>query len=83
MKQVLYFSTTYCGPCKMFSPVVTEVCAAAGVPIQKIDAEENRELANQYSITGVPTLIILQDGQPVFRNTGILAKTKLIDLLTK
>lgn len=82
---VLYFSTTWCGPCKMFWPVVQEVCSANGISIQRIDAEQNRDLANQYQITGVPTIVVLKnDGtgdKPAFRNTGVMTKTKLIETL--
>ena len=81
MKTVLYFSTEWCGPCKMFWPTVDDVCRASKISVQKIDAEQNRDLANQYQITGVPTIIILKNGQPEFRNTGVMAKTKLIDKL--
>lgn len=81
MISVMYFSTEWCGPCKMFWPVVQEVCSANGIQIQKIDAERNRDLANQYQITGVPTLIVMKNGKPEFRNTGVMAKTKLIDKL--
>lgn len=81
MISVMYFSTEWCGPCKMFWPVVQEVCSANGIQIQKIDAEQNRDLANQYQITGVPTLIVMKNGKLEFRNTGVMAKTQLIDKL--
>ena len=81
MISVLYFSTPWCGPCKMFWPTVDDVCRANGISIQKVDAEQDRDLANQYQITGVPTLIVMKNGQPVFRNTGVMAKTQLIDKL--
>lgn len=81
MISVMYFSTQTCGPCKMFWPTVQEVCSANGISIQKINAEQNRDLANQYQITGVPTLIVMKNGKPEFRNTGVMAKTQLIDKL--
>jgi thioredoxin 1 len=65
----------------MFWPTVQEVCSANGISIQKINAEQNRDLANQYQITGVPTLIVMKNGKPEFRNTGVMAKTQLIDKL--
>ena len=79
----MYFSTKWCGPCKMFSPIVQEVCSAMGVNLQKIDAEENRDLANQYQITGVPTLILMKDDQLKFRNTGVIPKSQLINTIEK
>lgn len=81
MISVMYFSTTWCGPCKLFWPTVQEVCSATNTTLQKIDAEQSPDLASQYQITGVPTLIILKNGQPAFRNTGVMPKTKLIETL--
>jgi thioredoxin 1 len=81
MKSVLYYSTEWCGPCKMFWPVAQEVCSAMGVSLQKIDAEQNRELALQYNITGVPAMIMLRDGVQVNRQVGVVTKSQLIDTL--
>lgn len=81
MKTVLYFSTEWCGPCKMFFPIVQEVTTAMSIPLTKVDAESNRELATQYQITGVPTVIVLKDGQPVYRKTGVVPKTQFITSL--
>ena len=81
MKSVLYFSTEWCGPCKMFWPVAQEVCSAMGVSLQKVDAEQNRELALQYSISGVPAMIMLRDGVQVNRQVGVVSKSQLIDML--
>lgn len=81
MTTVLYFSTQWCGPCKMFFPIVEEVTSTMSIPLTKVDAEQNRELAGQYQVTGVPTTIILKNGQPVFRKTGIIPKPQLISTL--
>jgi len=81
MKSVLYFSTEWCGPCKIFYPTVREVCDATGYNLQKVDAEKNRDLAQQYNITGVPTLIVMRDGRPDYRNTGVMPKSELLKLL--
>lgn len=81
MKTVLYFSTEWCGPCKMFFPVVEEVTTAMAIPLTKVDAERNRDLASQYQITGVPTVVILKNGQPVYRKTGVVPKSQFISTL--
>jgi thioredoxin 1 len=83
MKSVLYFSTEWCSPCKLFWPVAQEVCSAMGVSLQKVDAEQNRELALQYSITGVPAMIMLKDGVQVNRQVGVVSKSQLIDMLNR
>ena len=81
MKTVLYFSTEWCGPCKMYYPIVEEVTTAMSIPLTKVDAERNRDLAGQYQVTGVPTVIVLKNGQPVYRKTGVVPKTQFITSL--
>ena len=83
MKSVLYFSTEWCSPCKVFWPVAQEVCSAMGVSLQKVDAEQNRELANKYNITGVPAMIMLKDGVQVNRQMGVVSKSQLVNTLTQ
>lgn len=80
MINVLYFSTEHCGPCKMFKPIVTEVASETGIQVQFIDATVDSR-TQEYRVTAVPTLIVMKNGEPVFRNTGVMAKTKLIDTL--
>lgn len=81
MLSVLYFSTEWCGPCKMFFPVVEEVTRAMSIPLQKVDAEKNRDLATMHQISGVPCMMVFKDGDLVFRHTGMLPKSQLINTL--
>jgi len=74
---VKYFSTTWCGPCKMFSPVFEQVMNETGTNYQKIDAELMKESAAQYNITGVPTLIFEKDGSIIHRHTGVMSRPQL------
>lgn len=83
MKSILYFSAEWCGPCRMYFPIIEEVCPALSVPYNKIDVDKNPELTQQYNITGVPTLIVLQDGEPIYRSTGVMPKSQLISTLEK
>ena len=83
MVSVLYFTATWCGPCKMFSPIVEEVCSAMNIPLQKIDAEQNQQLTAQYEVRSVPSLFIQANGRIVYSSKGVLPKTKLIDELQK
>lgn len=82
MKEVLYFSTPWCGPCKMFSPVMEEVCAATGTSLRKINAEQQPDLARNYGITSVPTFIVMKGGEQVLRHNGMMPKTKLMEVLS-
>lgn len=78
MLKVLYFSTTWCGPCKAMAPIVTE--AANSLDIQKIDAEMNPDLARQYDIRTVPTFVFLKNGQEVGRRSGAMRKADFDNL---
>ena len=83
MKKVLYFSTTWCGPCKMFKPVVQQVSMETGIPVSFIDAEQNQELAKKYSISSVPTIIITDAvGTVLYRNSGVMSKAQLQQMMT-
>lgn len=79
------FFAEWCGPCKVMSPILKEVKTAIGnsATIIKLDVDKNPHAANQYQIQGVPTLILFKDGNPVWRNSGVIPKTTLIDLIKK
>jgi thioredoxin 1 len=82
MKNVLYFTAAWCGPCRMFKPVLQEVTSELGIPTQIIDVDTNPDLTQQYTITGVPTLIVFKDGTQVYRSTGAMSKPQLENLLS-
>ena len=77
------FFAEWCGPCKMMSPILKEVKDALGtsVSIIKIDVDKNQTLASKYQVRGVPTLILFKNGQPLWRQSGVLQKHELISLL--
>lgn len=74
-KKVLKFSATWCSPCKMLSSTLKDVTTS--VPVEEVDIDENMELAKQYGIRGVPTLVMLDEGKEVKRVSGVLMKTQL------
>ena len=66
MLKVMYFSASWCGPCKVFGPVVDRVVSQmSGVSLQKIDVDSNPEMVSTYNISSVPTLIFEKNGQIV------------------
>ncbi|AJR04426.1 thioredoxin [Siansivirga zeaxanthinifaciens CC-SAMT-1] len=77
------FFAEWCGPCKMMSPILKEVKDALGtsVSIIKIDVDKNQTLASKYQVRGVPTLMLFKNGQPLWRQSGVLQKNELIALL--
>ena len=55
----LYFSAPWCGPCKMFGPVMERV--STKVNVQKVNVDENQDLAMRYSVRSIPTVVLVGD----------------------
>lgn len=77
------FFAEWCGPCKMMSPILSDVKAALGdkVSIIKIDVDKNQSLASKYQVRGVPTLMLYKNGQQLWRQSGVVQKNDLIALI--
>lgn len=77
------FYADWCGPCKMMNPILKEVKDSVGnsVSILKINVDKNQYLANQYKIKGVPTLLLFKKGKLLWRQSGVVQKHQLIELL--
>jgi thioredoxin 1 len=77
------FFATWCGPCQMLSPILKEVKDALGedVSIIKIDVDKNQALAAQYQVRGVPTMILFQKGQILWRQSGVLSKQQIVQAI--
>lgn len=77
------FFATWCGPCKMLAPVLKEVKDHLGdrVSIIKIDVDKNQVLASQYQVRGVPTMILFQNGQQLWRQSGVLTKEQIVETI--
>jgi thioredoxin len=77
MITINYFTAPQCGPCKMFGPIVDVISQELNVPVNKINVDENKDMAEAYQVRSVPTLVVLNNGTPVGRHTGIMAKGQL------
>lgn len=81
---VVDFFATWCGPCKMLAPVFEEASnELKEVKFGKIDIDENLEIARQFNVTTVPTMIIFKDGKKVDTMVGFMPKEKIIANLKK
>jgi thioredoxin 1 len=73
------FTAVWCGPCKMLEPVVKELAGewAEKVKIVKLDVDHNPNLAMEYQVMGVPTLMLFKNGEPAERLTGFQPKKRI------
>jgi len=75
MKQVLYFSASWCAPCKQMAHIIDNL--SQKIPIRKIDVDSNPQLTSSYSIRSVPTFILVEDGKELKRLSGIQNELQL------
>jgi thioredoxin 1 len=74
------FTAVWCGPCKMLDPVVKQLAEQwdGKVKVMKLDVDDHPQLAMEYQVMGVPTLMLFKNGQPVERVTGYQPKDRLV-----
>jgi thioredoxin 1 len=77
MKEILYFSAPWCGPCRNFKPIMESV--SNSMPVRFINVDENPQLAAQYNVRSVPMLVFLKDGQEADKTIGVLTETQVKD----
>jgi thioredoxin 1 len=77
------FFATWCGPCQMLAPILKQVKDNLGerVSIIKIDVDKNQALASQYQVRGVPTMMLFQNGKQLWRQSGVLSKEEIIQVI--
>lgn len=73
------FFAEWCGPCKSLAPIIQQFAGnySEKVRVIKIDVDKNPNVASQYQIQGVPTLILFKNGKPVWRQSGVVPLTML------
>lgn len=76
-KVLVDFYATWCGPCKMLSPVLEQLSKEIDIDIVKIDVDENEALSKEYGIMSIPCLILFENGKELKRNLGFMPKEKL------
>ena len=79
---LLDFWAVWCGPCKMIAPLLTQIAEERDdVVIGKVDVDSEMELAMQFGVASIPTLVVIKDGQPVNKAVGYMPKEKIEALL--
>ena len=69
MKKVLRFTASWCGPCKVLATTLEDV--KTSIPIEVIDIDEKQDIAIEYGVRGVPTLVMLDENVEVKRQSGV------------
>ena len=81
-KVLIDFWASWCGPCKMIGPVVEEVAENnSDIKVVKVNVDEQGELAAQYQIMSIPTLIVMDKGEIANKSVGLISKSEIEELI--
>lgn len=76
------FWASWCGPCRMLSPVIDEIAEnAEGFKVGKVNVDEQPDLAERYGVMTIPTVIVFKDGKIGARSIGVKPKQAILELL--
>ena len=79
---LLDFWASWCGPCRMLSPILDELAAEnPDVKVVKINTDEQMELATQFNVMSIPAIFVVKDGQVVNQTVGVQPKESLLALV--
>jgi len=80
-KAVVDFYATWCGPCKMFGPVFEDASKENDFNFIKLDVDKYSDVAREYGVMSIPTIILFENGKEVKRFTGFMNKEELVKFL--
>lgn len=77
------FFATWCGPCRMMSPILEDVTKKVGpkAHVLKVDVDKNPQAAAHYGVQGVPTLILFKKGKIIWRQSGVVPANQLVNII--
>ena len=76
------FWASWCGPCQMIAPVIEEIAGErTGLKVCKVNVDEQPDLACEYHVNSIPTLMVVKDGQVTSREVGAIPKQQILAML--
>ena len=79
---IVDFYADWCGPCKMFSPIVESVAEEnEDIKVVKIDVDNAQDLAIKYQVMSIPTIVVIKNGKEVNRNVGVVSKSQIVEMV--
>lgn len=82
-KALVDFFATWCGPCRMIAPAIEEIAQekAGELAVYKVDIDQSPDIAQQFGIRGVPTLVVFENGKPVNQMVGAQPKAQILQMI--
>ncbi len=77
MKQILYFTASWCGPCRTLGPIMESL--SGQINYQKIDVDTNQDQSIKYGIRNIPALVLLENGEVKDKKVGVLSKDQILN----
>lgn len=79
---LLDFWAEWCGPCRMLAPVLDQIAAErTDIKVGKVNVDNEPELARQFGVMSIPTLVVMKDGKPVDTKVGVQPKAAILAML--
>lgn len=81
-KVLVDFWASWCGPCRMLSPIIDEIAKETDkVKVGKVNIDEESDLATQFAVMSIPTLILFENGKPIKQIVGVQSKTAILNMI--
>ena len=81
---LLDFWATWCGPCRLLSPIVDEIAETAnGFKVGKVNVDEEPDLAAEFSVMSIPTLVVMKNGKLSAQRVGVQSKEAILKLIAE